>query len=149
MGQQQLDSLTRDGRYISVPKGISMRPMIVQGRDAVLVEAIKDKPKRYDLVMYTRGEENGVIHRVIHRYDDHYIICGDNCWRLEYVRPEQIKGIVTRFNRKGKWHEINELPYQLYVHLWVDLIDITRPLFYLRDKVKSIKKKLSSLSNKK
>lgn len=144
MGQQQLESLNRDGLYISVPKGISMYPMIVQGRDAVLVETLNEKPKKYDLVMYTRNKDQGVIHRVIKCFDDHYIICGDNCWQYEYVKPEQIKGIVTKFNRKGKWHDISEFPYQLYVHLWVDLIGIKRPLFYLRDKAKALKKKLSS-----
>lgn len=70
MGQIQFDMLERDGRYISVPKGISMRPMIRGGQDAVVIEKLTDKPKRYDLVVYVRGKEQGVIHRVIHARDD-------------------------------------------------------------------------------
>ena len=81
MGKIQLEMLERDGRYISVPRGISMRPMIRGGQDAVVIEKLKDMPKRYDLVMYVRGEEQGVIHRVIHAGSDRYIICGDNCWK--------------------------------------------------------------------
>ena len=81
MGQQQIESLNRDGRYISAPKGVSMRPMIISGRDAVLVEKIKDDPKRYDLLMYEGKNDMGIIHRVIHAYDVYCIICGDNCWR--------------------------------------------------------------------
>ena len=80
---------------ISVPRGISMRPMIRGGKDAVVIEKLTDKLKRYDLVLYVRGRELGVIHRVIRVSDGKYIICGDNCWQLEYVRPDQIKGIVT------------------------------------------------------
>lgn len=141
MGQIQFDLLERDGHYISVPKGISMRPMIVGRRDAVLIEKLKTKPKRYDLVIYVRGKELGVIHRVIHVKGDDYIICGDNCWQLEYVKLEQIKGIVTEYCRKGKWHKVDNLPYKIYVHLWVDLLFLKRPLFYVRDKIKRKLKK--------
>lgn len=136
MGQVQFDLLERDGRYISVPQGISMLPMIRGGQDAVVIEKHKKTPKRYDLVIYVRGREQGVIHRVIHVKEDQYIICGDNCWQLEYVKPEQIKGIVTEYCRKGKWHNVDYLPYRLYVHLWVDLLFLKRPIFYVRDTIK-------------
>ena len=136
MGKIQFDMLERDGRYISVPKGISMRPMIKGGRDAVVIEKLTDRAKRYDLVVYVRGEELGVIHRVIHARKNQYIICGDNCWQLEYVKPEQVKGIVTEYCHKGKWHSVDYFPYKLYVHLWVDLLFIKRSLFYVRDLIK-------------
>lgn len=137
MGKGQLELLERDGRYISVPNGISMLPMIRGRKDAVVVEKIKDKPKRYDLVMYVRGKELGVIHRVIKFKDDKYIICGDNCWQLEYVEPKQIKGIVTEYYRNGKWHKVDNFLYKIYVHLWVDLLFIKRPIFYIREKIKN------------
>lgn len=149
MGKNQLKLLEKDGRYISVPSGISMRPMIRGKKDAVVVEKIKDKPRRYDLVMYIRGKEIGVIHRVIRFKNDKYIICGDNCWQLEYVEPNQIKGIITEYCRKGKWHKTNNIIYKIYVHLWVDLLFIKRPIFYIRDKIKKslriIKKHLKKI----
>ncbi len=138
MGREQLKELEAHGKYLSSPKGISMWPMIVQGRDAVLIEKLKEKPKRYDLVVYTRGEAQGVIHRVIRfrESDGKYIICGDNCWSLEIVAPEQINGIVTEFCRKGKWYPVSDLRYRIYVHIWTDLLVFRRPLFYVRDRVK-------------
>jgi hypothetical protein len=136
MGSAQVEELLKHGNYVSVPQGISMRPMIHGGRDAVLVEALKQEPKRYDLVMYTRPNEQGVIHRVIRRRERDYVICGDNCWQLEYVKPEQIKGIVTRFHHKGKWVPVENRWYRLYVHAWVDFLFLKRPLFYVRDRVK-------------
>ena len=136
MGKIQFELLERDGRYISVPSGISMLPMIRGRKDAVVIEKIVNKPKRYDLVLYKRGKDLGVIHRVIKFKNDKYIICGDNCWQLEYVEPEQIKGIVTEYCRNGKWHKTNNLLYQIYVHLWVDLLFIKRPIFYIREKIK-------------
>ena len=136
MGKTQFEILNRDGRYISVPKGISMKPMIRGGKDAVLIEKIIDKPKKYDLVVYVRGKDLGVIHRVLFIKNNQYIICGDNCWQLEYVKQEQIKGIVTEYCRNGKWHSTDYLFYKIYVHLWVDLFFIRQPLFYIRDKIK-------------
>lgn len=130
MGKAQIDELIKHGNYISVPSGRSMHPMTYGHRDAVLINVLKESPKRYDLVMYLRPNGQGVIHRVIKRRKNDYIICGDNCWQLEYVKPQQIKGIVTKFNRKGKWHTIDEKLYMIYVHIIVDLLFIKRPLFF-------------------
>ena len=138
MGMAQFDMLERDGRYISVPNGISMKPMIRGRKDAVLIEKLVDKPKKYDLVIYVRGKDLGVIHRVLFIKNNQYIICGDNCWQLEYVKPEQIKGIVTEYCRNGKWHSTDYFFYKVYVHLWVDLFFIRQPLFYIRDKIKRV-----------
>ena len=141
MGKEQLEQLEKHGSYLSVPSGISMRPMIRGGRDAVLIKKLTQEPKRYDLVMYVRQDLQGVIHRVVGFKDGKYVIIGDNCWRYEHVRPEQIKGIVTEFCRKGKWHTVDERLYNLYVHTWVDLLFIKRPLFYARDKFKKLIKR--------
>ena len=139
MGLAQLEQLEQYGNYISVPNGISMRPMIIGGRDAVMIRKLESPPKRYDLVMYVRPDMQGVVHRVIHVRENDFIICGDNCWRLEYVKPEQIKGIVTEYCRKnGKWKPVTNFWYQVYVHIWVDLLFIKRPLFYVRDKIKKM-----------
>ncbi|MBR0485940.1 MAG: S24/S26 family peptidase [Oscillospiraceae bacterium] len=134
MGKAQLELLERDGKYLSVPSGISQWPMIKGGRDAVLIQKLEEPPKRYDLVMYVRPNLQGVIHRVMYFKDGRYVICGDNCWRLEYVKPEQVKGIVTEFCHKGKWYKTDNFMYQMYVHLWTDFLFVKRPLFYLRDK---------------
>ena len=136
MGKTQIEVLNRDGKYISAPKGISQWPMIKGGRDACVVEKLTQPPKRYDLVMYSRTEDIGVIHRVIRFKNGKYIICGDNCWQLETVDPEQIHGIVTEFCHKGKWYKTDNKLYRIYVHLWVDLLFIKRPLFRFRDWLK-------------
>ena len=142
MGRAQLSELERHGSYVSVPHGISMRPMIRDRRDAVLVRALTEKPRRYDLVMYVRPNLQGVIHRVLYWKGDTCIICGDNCWQLEAVKPEQIRGIVTEFCRGGKWRPVTDRWYLLYVHIWTDLFFLRRPLFYLRDRAKRLLRKL-------
>lgn len=141
MGKAQLEQLEKTGNYYSVPRGISMWPMIRNKQDIVEIKKIESPAKRYDLVMYIRGEEQGVIHRVHHVRDDVYVINGDNCWQKEYVPKDRVAGIAVRFCRNGKWHEVTEPGYLLYVHLWTDLFFIRRPVLFLRDKAKSVLRK--------
>lgn len=136
MGRVQLEELDKKGAYLSVPKGISMNPMLYEADTIAEIHTITKPPVRYDVVLYIRGEEQGVIHRVLYKKGDIYVINGDNCWQKEYVRPEQIRGIVTNFYRKGRWHDVNEPLYRLYSHLWVDFFFIRRPILYIRDRIK-------------
>ncbi|MBQ8967154.1 S24/S26 family peptidase [Ruminococcus sp.] len=134
MGKAQFEELEKNGVYLSVPRGISMWPMIINKEGIVEIHKLTEPAKRYDLVVYVRGEEQGVIHRVVYVFKNHYAIIGDNCWRFEFVKKSQVKGIVTKFYRKGKWYDVDNKWYKLYVHIWVDLLFIKRPLFFLREK---------------
>ena len=138
MGKAQLAELEKHGFYLSVPKGISMWPMIRNKQDVVEIRSLDRPAKRYDLVLYVRGEDLGVIHRVLHVRETDYVIAGDNCWQKEYVRHDQVKGIAFRFCRKGKWHDVTEPGYRLYVRLWTDLFFVRRPVLYLRDRLKGL-----------
>ena len=146
MGKVQLEELERNGFYMSVPKGVSMKPMIFNKQGIVEIRKLEQRARRYDVVLYVRGEQ-GVLHRVLHVKGDHYVILGDNCWRLEYVPFDDVKGIATRFYRKGKWYDVDNKWYRLYVHIWVDFLFIKRPLFYIRDKIKNKLRRSSSAND--
>lgn len=138
-----MEELEKCGKYFISPKGISMKPMLGNKESVVEIHKLDRTAKRYELVMYIRPNLQGVIHRVIRVYDDYYLIIGDNCWQKEFVKKEQVKGIIVRFYRKGKWYDTDNIWYRLYVHIWVDFLFIKRPLFYVRDKVKRfIRKKI-------
>lgn len=141
MGREQLEQLKKHGMYLSTPRGVSMNPMLYESDSIAEIHALTRPPARYDVVLYIRGETQGVIHRVLYKKGDVYVINGDNCRQKEYVRKEQICGIVTRFYRKGRWHDVTEPAYRLYAHIWVDLFFIRRPILYLRDKLKALKKR--------
>ena len=134
----QAEQLEKNGYYLSVPRGISMRPMVPNKEGILEVHKLTEPPKRYDLVMYLRGGCQGVIHRIVRDCGDYYRIIGDNCWLMEAVPKEDVKGIVTRFYRKGKWYDVDNKWYKLYVHVWVDFLFIKRPLFFVRDKIKAL-----------
>lgn len=138
MGRKQFEELEKHGMYLSTPKGVSMNPMLYEQDSIAEIHAITKPPVRYDVVLYIRSSDVGVIHRVLKKQGELYIINGDNCWQREYVRPEQIRGIVTCFYRKGKWHNVNEPVYRFYSHLWVDFFWLRRIVLYLRDTSKRI-----------
>ena len=143
MGKEQLRELERSGKYLSVPAGRSMWPMLRNKQDIVEIHRLEQPAKRYDLVLYVRGEnQQGVLHRVLHVREDDYIIAGDNCWQLEYIPREKVVGIAVRFYRKGKWYEVTHRGYMAYVHLWTDFFFIRRPLLWMREKARAVLRKL-------
>ena len=144
MGYAQLEELKKHGMYLSVPKGISMNPMLYESDGIAEIHAITSPPKRGDVVLYIRGQSQGVIHRVLSQKGNVYIINGDNCWQKEYVKREQIYGIVVQFYRKGRWHKVSEPLYRLYSFMWVNLFFIRRPLLYIRDKIKMLKSRFDN-----
>ena len=138
MGYAQLEELKKHGMYLTAPEGTSMNPMLFESDSVVEIHTITSPPKRGDVVMYIRGQSQGVVHRVLSQKGDIFIINGDNCWQKEYVKREQIFGIVTQFYRKGRWYNVSEPLYRLYSFMWVNLFFIRRPLLYIRDKMKSL-----------
>ena len=141
MGKQQLIELETHGMYLSVPKGISMWPMIRSKQDIVEIHKLEAPAKRYDLVMYVRGDL-GVLHRVHHVRENEYVIVGDNCWGKEYIAKERVVGIATKFYRNGKWIDVSNRWYRIYVHLVTDLFFLRRPFLYLRDQAKRVLRKI-------
>lgn len=114
-----------------------MWPMIRGGRDVVEIYRLEGPAKRYDLVLYFRGaKQQGVLHRVLEVRGNDYIIAGDNTGWKESVPKENVVGIATRFCRKGKWHDVNERGYGLYVRLWTDLYPLRSPIQRCRDKAR-------------
>ena len=144
MGKAQLEELNKCGRYFSVPSGVSMLPMMRSREGIFEIHRLEGPARRYDVVLYIRGEEQGVIHRVLRAREKDYVIAGDNCWQKEYIPKERVVGIAVRFYRGGRWYDVDNRMYLIYVHLWTDLFFIRRPLFYVRDKIKRSVRKIKN-----
>jgi hypothetical protein len=100
------------------PKGISMLPMLRQGRDTVTLSPITGKLKKYDLPLYQRTNGKYVLHRIV-EVEDTYTCSGDNQVVLERgLKHEQMIAVVTAFTRDGKEHSVNECSYRFYCRLW-------------------------------
>lgn len=100
------------------PKGTSMRPMIRQGIDKVLLSPFPEKLKKYDLPFYQRDNGQYVLHRIV-EVGETYTCIGDNQFILEHnVRADQMIAVVTAFCRGNKEILVTNLFYQLYCRFW-------------------------------
>ena len=101
--------------------GVSMLPLIRQGRDTFTVRALHpgELCRRWDVVLYTRPPQSYVLHRIISVPDGGYDILGDNCVSVERNIPrERVIGVMTGYVRRGRKHSTAELGYRLYVALY-------------------------------
>ena len=88
------ESLKEKGIYVTVTKGDSMNPMLVEGRDRVVVIPPKFPLKKYDVPVY-RKMGHYTMHRIVKVTKNGYIICGDNRGNLEKnVKKEDIVGML-------------------------------------------------------
>lgn len=115
-------------------KGVSMLPMLKQGRDLFTVTAKgPQRCRKYDIVLYRRPPEEYVLHRIIEVREHDYVILGDNCINKEYgIRDEDILGVMTSFVRNEKTILVTDWRYRLYSHFWV----VIHPLIHFFKRVK-------------
>lgn len=108
--------LDREGTLVYPVCGVSMKPLIREGRDLCIIKKKDDmRCKAGDVVLYRRSPKVHVLHRVIKVLPDSYVILGDNRVEREYgITDADILGIMVSFVRDGKEHSIEELPYKLY-----------------------------------
>ena len=65
--------------------GVSMLPMLKQGRDLFILKKKTDQRcKKYDVVLYYRKPGQYVLHRIVEVHEKEYVILGDNCEYKEY-----------------------------------------------------------------
>jgi hypothetical protein len=114
-------------------RGVSMLPMLRQGKDSVELSPLPEKLKKFDLPVYQRPNGQLVMHRVVDVKEDHYICMGDNTEVFEKIYPNQMIGVVSAFRRGEKRIEVTDRGYQLYCRLW-------RPLRPLRKGYKALKR---------
>lgn len=132
-----------NGGTVKLPiTGISMRPLLVWGRDTV--DIVKcEKAKKGDIIFYLRDNGQFVLHRIVGIDDKGYILCGDNQWVLEYgIRDRHIIGVVTSITRKGKTFDMTNVPYRIYSSLWMAVLPVRKTIIPIVRKSKHYLKKI-------
>jgi len=100
------------------PRGISMLPMLRQGRDSVLLSPLPEKLKKYDLPLYRRTDGKYVLHRIV-KAGERYTCVGDNQFDLEPgLEHGQMIALVTAFYRDDREWSCGHPLYGLYCRLW-------------------------------
>ena len=100
------------------PKGVSMLPMLRQGKDTVTLYPLPPKLQKYDLPLYQRKNGQYVLHRVV-KTGESYTCIGDNQFAYESgLTHEQMIAVVGGFTRGGNYHTTDETGYKLYCRFW-------------------------------
>lgn len=124
MNKTTFEQVLQQGDKLIYPNvGDSMRPLIRQGRDLMVIQQRPEgRCRRYDAVLYKRPNGKYVLHRILKVRKDGYVLCGDNRYTREFGVPDQwIIGVLTAVLRDGKRElKATDWRYRLYVHLWCD-----------------------------
>ena len=129
--------LKRDGSFLYTFKGVSMKPLLNQGKDVVIISSIDRPIKKLDIVLYKVGERY-VLHRVIKIKKDHYVIRGDNTYREEFIPKDKVFGILTSYYKNDKLKKVNTKGAILLYYLWLT----TYPLRWLLVKTKRLLRRI-------
>ena len=124
--------LQNGGKATLVVTGVSMKPMLIEHRDSVLLTPVTEKPKPGDIFLYRRESGTFVLHRLVGIMPEGYLFCGDNQCVREKVTQDQLLAIVSGFTRKGKQYSLKNPLYRLYVFMCVRLFFLRRTYIRLR-----------------
>ena len=109
------------------PHGISMLPMLRQGKDSVTLSPVPEVLKKYDLPLYQRADGSYILHRVI-SVGETYTCMGDNQFVPEPgLKHAQMIAVVTAFTRGDREIRVTDWRYRLYCRFWHG----SRPVRYL------------------
>ncbi len=111
------ESLKQNGIYVTSTKGDSMQPMLVEGRDKVVIVPPVFPLKKYDIPVY-RKQGHYTMHRIMRVTKKGYIICGDNRGVLETtVKKSDIVGMLEGFYQGDKYIGREDEAYMEYARL--------------------------------
>lgn len=137
--------LERDGSLAYTNRGVSMMPLLRQGKDVMLIEKCEPPYKKYDAVLFRRNNGQYVLHRIMRVMDGSYYIIGDNCISGETVRQEQILGVLTGVKRNGKLIREDDRLYRCYVRFWWAIFPLRKVWMRLRPYLGAVKRRLKKL----
>jgi len=114
--------------------GVSMKPLLYEGRTHVILVPAEHPLKRGDLPIYLRSDGKYVIHRVIRVFDDYYYTRGDNCISGEKIPRDWVLGKVVAIYRNGRKIKTTDLGYRVYVGFW----NLIFPIRYVLGQLKKV-----------
>ena len=107
------------GGNVEIPiRGVSMLPMLKEGRDSVILSPIKRKLKKHDIVLYLRSDGSYVLHRIAIAADN-YSCIGDAQFVLERgILYSQMIAVAVAFRRGRRLVKVTNPLYRLYCVIW-------------------------------
>lgn len=136
------EELAKHGSYASCALGESMRPILRNKEDAVIIEPLVRDVKKYDVILYRGARGEYILHRVIKLRRGCIVTRGDNTYANEFVPPAMVVGIMTAFHKNGIRTEADDPRYLAYSRRRVFFYPIRKCCVKTRAFLGRIKRKL-------
>ncbi len=137
------------GSTFKIPiTGTSMNPLLYQKRDFVIIEKPSLPLIVGDIPLYRRNDGSFVLHRIVEKNKNGYVMCGDNQFILEYgITDDNIIGIVKEMIIDGKTISVTDSQYIKHKEQYIKNVGYRYPVRRLRYKLHGIKEKWMRKSN--
>ena len=134
-----LKELVEEGHQVSLLiSGSSMSPFLIHHRDTIYFKKPDRELKVGDMVFYRRSNGKYVMHRIRKIRQEGYYMIGDAQTEIEGpLKREQIFGLITAVERKGKLIRPGDFWWEFFARVWLRVIP-------LREGISRIYKVLSS-----
>lgn len=106
-----------------VVRGTSMVPFLRSGKDSVVLVPLREEPRVGQILLFRDGQRL-ILHRLIRKENDRYVMNGDGQEKLEVIRREQVEAVVSQVvRRSGRRISCDSPGFRLVSSLW----RVTRP----------------------
>lgn len=125
-------------------KGNSMKPLLRDNKDRIVLTGYKPEELEIgQVVLYKRNDGSFVIHRIVDKQEDKYVMLGDFQTVIEKgVTKEQIIAVASGFIRgKNEFRESSKF-YKFYVKIWGKKAVVRKAYIFCCIKFSSIRRKL-------
>lgn len=131
------ETLDNGGEFSFISHGTSMSPMLGNGTHKIYLKKQNGALGKNDIPLVRRADGSFVLHRIIGKNKDGYIICGDRQLIYEYgIKDEMIVGVLSGYEKigEGKIHRPGDKDYKKYLRK----LSIIRPLKHFYHKARDV-----------
>ncbi len=116
-----ITDLLNDGKNVIITaRGNSMRPMVKNLRDAIILSSYNGEAEIGDVILYKRESGSFVLHRIVDKREDgSFTLMGDfQTVCEEGIKQSQIIACLSGIVRKNKTYMCSSKEYQRYSRFW-------------------------------
>ncbi len=136
------EAFSRGATFKLPIKGTSMNPLLYQNRDFVILKSPRLPLAVGDIPLYRRCDGSFVLHRIVGKDENGYIMCGDNQFLLEKgITDESIIGVTESLVINGKEISVDGEEYIKHKEKYIKNVGYRYPYRRLRYKLHGIKAK--------
>lgn len=148
MNKKSFEEIFRDGsngsdeRKLILPLNVigkSMKPLLREHCDTVLLRKYDGLLKKYDVALFKRKNGDYVLHRVVKVNKNDYSFCGDHQTISENgITDDMIIAVAEGIYRGEKYVPCTSFGYKLYSRIWVTIMPIRRATGWFIGRLKII-----------